>query len=260
MTDAEPLPVVRIKPVTPEANRLWSMALNLAADLGADREWSLIGGLMVQLHGFERDDDLRPTADVDILGAARKQPTMTEQIASILVEKGAEVAMPPRTKPEVGYRFQLDGEVVEILGPDGLRADPKTIGGLRTFQVSGGSQALSRTEVVLVHLADSPPVAVRRPSLLGAILIKARVVARRRKEKFHSDRQDLIRLLSYVEDPRALAREEQLKPSERKWLRNVHAALNFADSGLAAVFPLDTLERARQAFRLLSSARGPDSA
>ena len=215
---------------------------------------------MVQLHGFERDDDLRPTADVDILGAARKQPTMTEQIASILVEKGAEVAMPPRTKPEVGYRFQLDGEVVEILGPDGLRADPKTIGGLRTFQVSGGSQALSRTEVVLVHLADSPPVAVRRPSLLGAILIKARVVARRRKEKFHSDRQDLIRLLSYVEDPRALAREEQLKPSERKWLRNVHAALNFADSGLAAVFPLDTLERARQAFRLLSSARGPDSA
>lgn len=251
---AEPLSVVRIDPVTPEGIRLWSMALDLAADLGADREWSLIGGLMVQLHGFEREDDLRPTVDIDILGAARKPPMMTEQIALMLVEKGAEVEMPPRSKPESGYRFQLDGEVVEILGPDGLRADPNTIGGLRTFQVSGGSQALSRTEVVLAQLADSPSVAVRRPSLLGAILIKARVVAKRRKEKFHSDRQDLIRLLSYVEDPRGLAREDQLKLSERKWLRNVDAALNFNDAALAAVFPVDTLERAQQAFRLLSGS------
>jgi len=167
---------------------------------------------------------------------------------------GAEVETPPRSKPKVGYRFQLDGEVVEILGPDGLRADPKTIGGLRTLQVSGGSQALRRTEVVLVRLASSQPVAVRRPTLLGAILIKARVVAKRRKEKFHSDRQDLIRLLSYVEDPRALADKEQLKPSERKWLRNVGAALNFHDPAHAGVFPAETLERAQQAFRLLSSS------
>jgi len=253
MGETESLPVVRIEPVTREANRLWRMALDLASNLGGDREWSLIGGLMVQLHGFEREDDLRPTVDIDILGAARKPPAMTEEIASLLVEKGAEVATPPLTNPEVGYRFLLEGEVVEILGPDGLRDDPKTIDGLKTIQVSGGSQALRRTEVVLVRLGDSPAVAVRRPSLLGAILIKARVVAKRRKEKFHSDRQDLIRLLSYVEDPRALAREEQMKPTERKWLRNVEAAVNFDDAALAVVFPVDTLERARQAFQLLSA-------
>jgi hypothetical protein len=252
--ESEPFLVVRIEPVTPEANRLWSMALDLASELGADRDWSLIGGLMVQLHGFEHEDDLRPTTDIDILGAARKPPAMTEQIASILIEKGAEVELPPRSKPKVGYRFQLDDEVVEILGPDGLRADPKTVGELRTFQVSGGSQALRRTEVVLVRLANSPPVGVRRPSLLGAILIKARVLAKRRKEKFHSDRQDLIRLLSYVEDPRALAHGEQLRSSEGKWLRNVEAALNFDDPALAAVFPAETLERAQQAYRLLSSS------
>ena len=240
--------------MTPEANRLWSIALALASDLGAGSEWALIGGLMVQLHGFEHEDDLRPTVDIDILGAARKPPAMTEQIASVLVENGAEVAMPPRSKPELGYRFRLDGEVVEILGPDGLRADPKTVGGLRTFQVSGGSQALRRTEVVLVQLEDAQPVAVRRPNLLGAILIKARVVAKRRKEKFHSDRQDLIRLLSYVEDPRGVAQEEQLRSSERKWLRNVDGALNFDDPGLEAVFRVGTLERAQQAFQLLSDS------
>lgn len=63
MSESEPLRVVRIETVTPEANRLWSLALELASEFGAHREWSLIGGLMVQLHGFERDDDLRPTTD-----------------------------------------------------------------------------------------------------------------------------------------------------------------------------------------------------
>lgn len=252
MAEPDSLREIRIDPVTPEAVRLWSMMLTLAVDLGADRDWSLIGGLMVQLHGFEHEDDLRPTVDIDILGAAKKRPAMTEQIASILVEKGAEVAMPPRSKPDVGYRFELEGEVIEILGPDGLRAEPKTVHGLKTFGVSGGSQALGRTEPVLVRLADSPPVVLRRPSLLGAILIKARVVAKRRKKKFDSDRQDLIRLLTYVDDPRALAREEQLTPTERKWLRNISRALNFNDPSLSALFPGDRLERAEQAFRLLS--------
>jgi hypothetical protein len=176
---------------------------------------------------------------------------MTEQIAALLAEKGAEVSMPPRSDPQLGYRFELDGERVEVLGPDGLKKDPKTLPGLTTFQVSGGSQALQRTEVVLVSLSGAPPVAVRRPSLLGAILIKARVVAKRRKEKFSSDLEDLIRLLSYVEDPRGLASAEQLKSSEKRWLRDVEGLLDSDDAAVAAPFPAGVLERAQQAFRLL---------
>lgn len=89
--------------------------------------------------------------------------------------------------------------------------------------------------------------------MLGAILIKARAVAKRRKEKFDSDRQDLIRLLSYVEDPRGLAREEQMKSSERRWLRDIEALLDIGDPIFAALFPVAALERARQAFQLLSA-------
>lgn len=247
----ESSPVIHINPVATEAESLWSMALELAQALGPDRDWSLIGGLMVQLHGLEHDDELRPTVDIDLLGAARKPPVMTEEIASLITGMGAKVAMPPRSQPEVGYRFELDGEIVEILGPDGLKSDPRTLGKMTTFQVPGATQALRRTEVVLVSLRDSEPVAMRRPSLLGAILIKARVVAKRRKEKFDSDRQDLIRLLSYVEDPRGLALDEQLKATEKKWLRRVEHVLNFEDATLAALFAPDVLERSQQAFRLL---------
>ena len=77
-------------------------------------------------------------------------------------------------------------------------------------------------------------------------------MAKRRKDKFDSDRQDLVRLLSYVEDPRALARIEQLRATEKKWLRNVERTLNFEDALLAALFPSAVLERAQQAFQLLS--------
>jgi hypothetical protein len=227
------------------------MVLDLAEALGTERQWSLIGGLMVQLHGHQHGDDLRPTIDIDLLGDARKPPAMTEQIAALLDARGAEIAMPPRSDPRLGYRFELDGEIVEVLGPDGLKNDPTTLAGLTTFQVSGGTQALQRTEVVLVSLADASPVPVRRPSLLGAILIKSRVVPKRRKEKFASDREDLIRLLSYVEDPRRLADEEHLKTSEKRWLRDVEEQLDFAGAGVAALFPTAVLERAQQALRLM---------
>jgi hypothetical protein len=39
------------------AEKLWSLALDLAQAIGPEREWSLIGGLMVQLHGLEHFDD-----------------------------------------------------------------------------------------------------------------------------------------------------------------------------------------------------------
>ncbi|MBS1881779.1 MAG: hypothetical protein JSS97_02345 [Actinobacteria bacterium] len=243
-------PEVVIRPLDDVGRRLWRLVLSLAEEFGAEREWSLVGGLMVQLHGFEHDDDARPTADIDLLGAAGRPPKMTEKMASRLIELGAEIVDPPRSHPKLGYRFELEGETVELLGPDGLRADPQTAPGLTTFQAAGGSQALRRTEVVLVSLDGAAPIAVRRPDLLGAILIKARVVAKRRKDKLASDRQDLLRLLGYVEDPRALAGD--LAKTERSWLLGVEEEIGFDDAVLADLFPASALQRASQAFILLT--------
>src|SRR6478672_11757925 len=143
---------------------------------------------------------------------------MTERIAEQLIEHGGEMATPPRSNEKLGYRFDLDGEMIEILGSEGVRDDPQTLNGYATFQVPGGTQALARTEIVRVSLDDGDPVEIRRPSLLGAILVKARVLAKER-DKFESDRQDLLRLLGFVKNTRALARSEGLRKSERKWMR-----------------------------------------
>jgi hypothetical protein len=244
--------IIDISPPTRAAKRLWAKMLELAAVFGADERWSLIGGLMVQLHSFEHGSGSRPTIDVDFLGDSRRRPPMTERIAEILTEHGAELTPPPVTDETLGYRFEIDGEIVEVVGSEGVRRDPQTLGKRTTIQVPGGTQALLRAEIVRVSLDGGSPVELRRPSLLGAILIKARAVAARR-EKFDSDRQDLIRLLSFVDDPRALAAAGRLRDTEKAWLRDIESLIAFGDVSLPHAFSPGDIRRATQAYRLLST-------
>jgi hypothetical protein len=79
---------------------------------------------------------------------------------------------------------------------------------------------------------------------------KARAVAARR-DRLDSDRQDLIRLLSFVHDARALADEERLRSTQKKWLQDIELLTAFDDAALTAVLPASEVERARQAYRLL---------
>lgn len=243
---------IEIHSPTLDVRERWAKVLELAKILGSETRWSLIGGLMVQLHGFEHGSEVRPTVDVDILGDSRRRPEVTERIAEAVVERGGEMAMPPMSNERLGFRFELDGETIEVLGPDGLRREPRTIGRYITFQVPGGTQALLRTEVVPVSLDGERSVAIRRPSLLGAILIKSRVVVTQRVRKHESDRQDLIRLLSLVEDPRSLASKGGLKKTEKRWLRDIQELLDFGDTALTDLFRPADIRSAEQAYRLLT--------
>ncbi len=251
---------ITINPSTPEARRLWAKTLELAEAFGSAGQWALIGGLMVQLHSYEHNSDTRPTIDIDFLGDSRRRLGTTQRIATIIEGLGGEMTRPSPGAEYLGYQFEVDGEIVEVLGSDRARADPKTTGNFITIRVPGGSQALRRTETVLVSLDGAPAVALRRPNLLGAILIKACAVATKRRGRFASDRQDLIRLLSLAEDPRALAAEGDLRRGERKWLLNIQKKLDFSGLGLTGLFPPEVLARAEQAYKLLisvSSAREP---
>lgn len=103
--------------------------------------------------------------------------------------------------------------------------------------------------LVWVSVAEGEAVPVRRPTLLGAILIKARALDTvREKEQEH--REDLVRLLSFVEDPRAMA--EEMKGSERRWLRRIEPKLGLDDETLGDLSVAE-LALARQAFALLTS-------
>lgn len=234
---------IDVDPPDDESARLWASVGDLAELLPPD--WVLIGGLMVQIHALEHGvEDVRATTDIDVLGQARPQGPL-RAIDAALRADGFEPERPDLDG--YAFRYSRDGLIVDLLAPDGVKPPPTLGTGRAAIGVPGGSQALARHEEITVRLGQRT-FTLRRPTLLGAILIKARSLVVHHDPE--SQREDLLLLLSLVDDPRAMARE--LKKSERRWLRDAEAPLSFdrpANVGPAR------LRLARLAFGLLVTER-----
>jgi hypothetical protein len=221
------------------SRELWRAVGELVGRLPG--ECVLIGGLMVQLHALEHGiTEVRLTRDIDVLGQARPPGALTA-IDEVLKAEGFEPAGPDIDG--FAHRYARDELIVDVLAPDGLDPPPDLGGGLKAVGVPGGTQALNRAEVVTVSV-EGKEFELRRPTLLGAILIKARSIMRHADPE--SQREDLLRLLSLVEDPRAMAAE--LKASERRWLRQAADRLDL--NGRALLGDV-AVRNARLAYRIL---------
>jgi hypothetical protein len=221
----------------------WNAVGELVELLPAD--WVLIGGLMVQLHAWERGvTDVRATIDVDVLGQARPQRAL-QAIDAALVKAGFQRA--PADMDGYAHRYIRDGLIVDVLAPDGIKPPATLDGSLKAVGVPGGSQALARAETVTVRIGHQA-FELRRPTLLGAVLIKARALLVHHEPE--AQREDLLRLLSLVEDPRVMASE--ISRSERRWLRRAEPHLRFDDP---SNLPTVAMRRARQTLRLLLADR-----
>jgi hypothetical protein len=237
--------VVKVLPGDPESASLWGHFGRLASQV-LPEGWTLVGGLMVQLHAYEAGDTgVRVTTDIDILGDARQHAV--EKIARALDADGF-LLDPPSSINGTSHRWRRGELVVDLLAPDGLRSDPAIAGSTRTVQIPGGTQAIQRTETIDVEI-DGVLVQVRRPTLLGAVLIKARAIL------VHADpdaqRADLVLLLSLIADPRQAAGD--LKGSERTWLHKCDQQLGLNDPLLMAPFPRTRVQRASLAYALLAT-------
>jgi len=246
-----PAATVVIDPIDDASRDLWDATLDLADEL-PDGGWALVGGLMVQLHAYRYGQaGVRATTDIDILANSRARPrSLTEVIAERLLVLGYQVAQQTGLiGPPTIYRFEREGEIVDVLGPDGMKGlPPKTLGNNETFQVPGGTQALARTETVEVRVQRGRTGVLRCASLPAALLLKARATQSAGRGQ---DRADLVVLLSCVDDPFAL--KQQFRKTELAWLRNA-ANLRIDNSDLADLLPAEQLARARAAYALLTAA------
>lgn len=233
--------MIEIEPPDEPSRRLWHAVGELAELLPPD--WTLVGGLMVQLHALEHDvQDVRVTVDIDVLGQARP-PGPLQAIDRALSDAGFQAHLPD--PDNYGFRYERDGLVVDVLAPDGIRPPPTLDGTRHAVGIPGGSQALARSEAVTVRI-DGHTFELQRPTLAGAILIKARSLLKHRDPD--AQRLDLLRLLSLVPDPRAMRAD--LRKTERRWLRNVEAQLRFGErAGVDDEF----VRRAELAYRLLTA-------
>ncbi len=247
--NSDAVPGIRIDVLDPDTMALWRTVADVAIRLDDDRvRWCLVGGLMVALYAIESGQTARPTVDIDILGDARQRPSGTEWIAQRLRDElGATPHETSGLEGEKGFRFEVAGQIVDVLAPEGLGRPAMTARGMQTIQIPGGSQALTRIERVEITI-DAERVGLRRPTLLGAILLKARSLAVHSRPE--DQRQDLILLLGLMTDPRSAA--ETLQSSERRWLRDIGPALNLDDRDLDATIDPARLRIARAAYRLLA--------
>jgi hypothetical protein len=228
---------------------LWRTVAKLAAVFGRDHRWCLVGGLMVALFAIEAQQNQRATTDIDILADARARPSRTAWAAARLKALGATLHVSQESELERGFRFDFDGQIVDVLAPDGLGSfGATTTGKLQTIQIPGGTQALNRTERVEIVVEDDAAT-LRRPKLIAAILLKARAL--RVHSRPQDQRHDLVTLLSLLDDPRA-ARTE-ITTREIGWLRSISDRLSIDDPALHQSFEAIRLRVARAAYRVLSA-------
>lgn len=203
----------------------WDVVLDIASVRDFDGKWTLIGGQMVYLHALESSRTLhRPTKDADLLVDVRLLPDSTARLSRTLVERGFQLKGPSPSGE--AHRFERGRAQVDVLAPDNIgdRANLKTVAPGRTVQTPGGTQALRRTERVLVQHGQQQGL-VPRPDLLGAVILKAAAVGRLGKaDGYERHENDLILLLSLVEDPFALSLD--LTSGGTKYLQRAADRLN----------------------------------
>jgi hypothetical protein len=170
---------VSIQPVEPVAMPAMSSAQTaswlglMALHQQLDQGWTLVGGQLVNLHCAERGSfPQRPTDDVDTVVDVRADPHMLETFTRVLLDIGF---VPDTSGDGLQHRWRRGQAQIDVLLPDGIgehAANRKGAGGAATLPTPGGTQALERSEAVPV-LVDGHTGAVRRPNLVGALVMKA---------------------------------------------------------------------------------------
>lgn len=211
--------------LTAAAEQGWATLFELA-ETDTD-SWLLVGGQMMHLLAAESGTVLlRPTDDVDVVVDVRTRPGGTEWLANWLTDRGFELE--GISADGIGHRLVRPADpgpgrvAFDVLAPEGLgrRTPVFTRRPARTVQTPGSRQAFDRSEVVQVTVhgsrgGEERSGLVRRPNLLGALVLKAvatRIPVRKNPMR---DWQDAALLLALVADPVTTAAECGRKDRQR---------------------------------------------
>jgi len=224
------------------ATQLWDALLEVAAVIPSD--WTLVGAQMVFLHGLEHErTPPRRSTDLDVIVNVRAITDHPKAFVRGLKSLGYQLE--GVSADGVGHRFVRGDVKIDVLLPDGIgtRAPREVSPGVRSVEVPGGSQALRRSVQVAVR-TDTQVGSIPRPTLLGAILVKARAIEV--DDLPDAQREDLAFLLTLVGDPFGMA--EELSDNERKWLKR---QADLLDPEARAWRNIDGAEDGRAALEIL---------
>lgn len=239
----------------------WPQVAEIAAALPGDT-WTLVGGLMAQLHAVHRGlDTVRPTNDVDIVLHIETERGIPRRAADVLVALGYQLQRSLSRDVDIAHRFvRGDGgrvdllthrDVVDVMAAD--HAAPRireTLLGHAMLEVPGGTQALRRTVNAQLDIdGQASTISVPRP--FGALVLKAAAyTADARDRERHL--VDAVTLLACVEDP--VGERDGFTGSDLSRMLTLARALPAGARGWESL-PRAVRQDAQQALTILSTAR-----
>lgn len=190
----------------------WPNVAEIEAVLPHEK-WTLVGGLMAQLHGIHRGvAALRPTLDVDMVLHIETSPGVVAEAARALESLGYEFAPSIDDRNNTAHRFTrgdasvdlaTGGDIVDVLIAD--HPAPRVIERLRgrsMVAIEGGTQALRRTVNARLEIVPGRVTIISVPSPFGAAILKAAAYLTDSRDK-ERHLQDAALLLAVIDDPHA---------------------------------------------------------
>lgn len=199
----------------------WPQCLELARSLPAHK-WTLVGGLMVQLHAAVAGMEVtRPTSDVDIILHVETGSVTAAELTDTLRTLGYALQT-PIDDDSPAHRFVRGTEQIDVMVADhGIAKPPLLLGRREVFRVPAGTQALQRTVYCRIN-TDEGAVMVSVPNTLGALILKGAAY----REDSHDGRRhldDAAVLAATLKDPLGMVPE--LRGSDRSRIITLHRAL-----------------------------------
>lgn len=197
----------------------WPLAVEVAGAL-PEFSWTLVGGLMVQVHAARIGMRHRPTSDIDIVLHIETNAINYSSARDRLERIGFSLVCPSRPTG-LACRFERGTDVVDMMVSDHLKSQPRVMG-YNVFRVPGSTGALQRTVNVTVHI-DAEEVRFSLPSVIAALGLKgAAYIADNRDRERHL--RDAAVLACCVEDPVEVA--AQVQGSDRGRIRRLWLELS----------------------------------
>ncbi len=223
--------------------------------------WTLVGGLMAQLHCIHRGlDAVRPTNDVDIVLHVETTRGVAAAAATALESLGYELTTFKDPRAESAHRFRRDKATVDLLTSppdvvDVLVADhaaPRVVEKLRgrtMVAIQGGTQALRRTVNARLTIEAGRTTTVSVPAPFGALILKTAAYQTDSRDR-ERHLWDAAALLCCLDDP--YADREQFVGSDRARIEVLRRALPDDDAAWRA-FTRDVRAQGQAALRILSA-------
>ncbi|WP_188667508.1 hypothetical protein [Tersicoccus solisilvae] len=223
------------------------------AEVLSPEDWTLVGGLMVQLH-LQRAGirTIRPTEDIDMVAHIETDPNRLSKVQGRLMTLGY-VPKPPLPRGAAAHRFERGGsEVIDLMVADHANTDPApTLMGRPVVKVHGATGALQRTvnSIIATDPDGTTHSIISVPNSIAALGLKAAAyIDDRRDTRRHLD--DAISLAATIADPVAEARF--LRGHDRGRIRRIWAHLQDPDHPSWLTLDPEHIPAARSALSILT--------